>query len=101
MIQCYGGNDQMFKVAKNLRDEDGKCIVKFQNNPLHNTELYEFKYHKVKLSHIEANIIVMNILHRLNQRDITSSWWIRFSINIAMYMRYPKSKDSSSLGVEI
>ena len=61
MLQVSGGNNQMVKVAKNLRDKDGKSIRTYHDNPLNNTELYEVRYHNGELAHVEANIISENM----------------------------------------
>ena len=57
MLQVFIGNDQMVKVAKNLRDEYVKSIGTYHDKPLYNKDLYEVKYHNGGVSHVEANII--------------------------------------------
>ena len=55
------------KVTKGLRDKDGLTIVKFHNNPILDTRLYEVEYkdrHKVLLS---ANAIEENIFAQLDE----------------------------------
>ena len=42
----------MVKFAKKIRDKDGKSIGTYHNNPLHNIDLYEVKYHNVDLAYI-------------------------------------------------
>ena len=41
--------------------EDIKSIGTYHDNPLHNIEFYEVKYHNGELAHIESNIIADNM----------------------------------------
>ena len=55
------------KVTKGLRDKDGLTIVKFHNNPILDTRLYEVEYkdrHKVLLT---ANAIEENMFAQLDE----------------------------------
>ena len=61
MLQGAGGNYQMVKFAKNLRDKNEKSIGTYHDNPLHNMELYEVKFHNGELTYIEANIVAENM----------------------------------------
>ena len=56
----------MVKVTNNMRDEDVKSIGTYHDNPLTNTELYEFRYHNGELSHVEDNIISYNMFAQVN-----------------------------------
>ena len=56
----------MVKVAKKMRDEDGKQILTYHHNPLNNTDLYGVKYHNGEISHVEVNIIAENMFAKGN-----------------------------------
>ena len=67
MLQgAAGGNDQIVKFTKKLRDEDIESIGTYHNIPLHITELYKVKYHNSELAHIAANIIVYHMFAQVD-----------------------------------
>ena len=55
----------------------------------------------VKLHILKLNSLKRIFFHRLTHIDMTSIWWKRFRINITTFLRYPDSKDTSRLRVDI